>query len=179
MLLFIFALSAYHFLPAGEVGGGSSSLSGTSKNTKSYLSPEKTIRDRHPTSMKISKDPPPPTPTNTSHLLSNTKLLVKMFQTKKCVTQTIKLKDKNIMGNKILREKACIILAFRGNSWQKMLLKKKKNKQKKNHPAPCTFEQTLAEPALIHYLGKIKTPPQHTHTHTQMKRRPPLCAGKN
>ena len=110
--LFIFALGAYHFLPAGVLGGGSSSLSGTSKNMKSYLSPEKTIRDRHPTSMKISKDPPPPTPTNTSHLLSNTKLLVQMFQTKKFVTQTTEHRDKNIMGNKILREKTCKILAF-------------------------------------------------------------------
>ena len=67
-----------------------------------------------------------------------------------------------------------------------MLLKKKKKKKKKkktekNAPAPFTFEQTLAEPALIHNFGKIKTPLPRPppHTHTQMRRRPPLSAGKN
>ena len=72
------------------------------------------------------------------------------------------------MGNRILRDKTCTLLAFWGYSWQKMLLKKKKKRKEKNNPAPFTFEQTLAEPALIHNFGKVKTPlppPQHTRTH--------------
>ena len=88
--LFIFALGAYHFLPAGGLGGGSSSLSGTNKNMKSYLSPEKTIRDRHPTSMKSSKDPPPPLPQ--THL---TYYQIQSFSSKCSKRKTLSLRPPN------------------------------------------------------------------------------------
>ena len=47
----------------------------------------------------------------------------------------------------------------------KHVIKKTKQKKEQKKTTPITFEQTLAEPALIHNFSKIKTPP-HTHTRT-------------
>ena len=54
--------------------------------------------------------------------------------------------------------------------------KNQKKKKKKTDPTPFTFEQTLVEPALIHYLGKINTqpPPPYTHAHTDEEEAPTL-----
>ena len=65
------------------------------------------------------------------------------------------------------------------NVIKKTKQKKNKKKKKANDPTPFTFEQTLAEPALIHNFGKIKTPTPPTHTHTQMRRRPHSLQVKN
>ena len=84
------------------------------------------------------------------------------------------------MGNTILRERKNIISAFWGYSWQKCYEKQQQQQQqqqkKKKTPHPFTFEQTIAEPALNHYLGKIKIPPYtHTHAHTDEEAAPALC----